>query len=183
MKLTRSIFSILLIVTIFSCTGKGVPSLPGYGNLISSIQIHIKAEKEDADLFEEGKIPWINLEKPQLEKLYDADEIVLTSTKVTLVIDYPLAKPATFELTSKSGFTRKQLIIEISKKYAEIYNAEEISAKTKTIPSEKRAGVINRNETDGKYGICCHDLSDLDLSVIEVYKNGDSRYLILGVES
>lgn len=72
----------------------------------------------------------------------------------------------------------------ISKKYHEIYIEEEASATTKTIPVEKREGLINRNETNGKYGIWGHDLSDLDLSSVEVYQNSEKKiYLVLSVES
>lgn len=93
--------------------------------------------------------------------------------------------PAEFILkSSEKGFTKKQLVIEISKKYHEIYDAEESTSKTKTIPIEKRKGLINRNETYGKYGICCHDIGDLDLSSAHVYKTNDGKIqVVLNVES
>ena len=48
----------------------------------------------------------------------------------------------------------------------------------------QRKGIINRNETDGKYGIWGHDLEDLDLSTIEVYRNKENKLeLVLGIES
>jgi hypothetical protein len=96
-----------------------------------------------------------------------------------------LNKPANFILKSTSkGFTIKQLVLEISKKYNEIYNEEEKSARTKTIPVDKRKGLINRNETDGKYGVWGHDIGDLDLSSIEVYKTKDGKFqIVLGIES
>ena len=76
------------------------------------------------------------------------------------------------------------MILAISKKYNEVYAEEEKTANTKTIPIDKRTGLINRNETDGKYGIWGHDLSDLDLSGIEVYKTKDEKInIILLIES
>jgi hypothetical protein len=156
-------------------------------DIITTIEFGVKAEPEDAKDFEDGIIPWINIEKPgnQINRLIDADKVVITYSEVTLVIDYPLNKPAEFILKSSGkGFTKKQLVFEISKKYHEIYEAEESSAKTKTIPLEKRKGLINRNETNGKYGICCHDIGDLDLSSAQVYKTEDGKIqIVLEVES
>ncbi|MFN5773340.1 hypothetical protein [Flavobacterium sp.] len=155
--------------------------------LISTIEFGIKANKEDLEVFEDGIVPWISIEKPeeQIERLIDTDKVVIEYSEITLVIDYPLNKPAEFVIkSSEKGFTKKQLALVISKKYHEIYDSEESSAKTKTIPVGKREGVINRNKTDGKYGIWGHDISDLDLSSVEVYKTEDGKIkIVLGIES
>jgi hypothetical protein len=113
------------------------------------------------------------------------DKIVLPYSNAKLIIDYPLDNPATFLVkTKKSGFTNRELINFISKKYHKIYTQEESTSLIKTMPLKDRKGLINRNETKGKYGICCHDLSDLDLSSIEIHKNNKGEiYLMLGVES
>jgi predicted P-loop ATPase/GTPase len=157
------------------------------GNLISTIEFGIKATGDELKDFQDGVIPWISLENPQseIDKLIDADKIVIPYSEVTLIIDYPLNNPESFVLKSDAnGFTKKQLILEISKKYHEIYKTEETTAKTKTIPIDKREGLINRNETDGKYGIWGHDIGDLDLSSIEVYKSENGKIqILLGVES
>ena len=157
------------------------------GDFITTIEFGVKAEPENAKDFEDGIIPWINIEKPenQINRLIDADKVVITDSELTLVIDYPLNKPAEFILKSSGkGFTKKQLVLEISKKYHEIYEAEESSAKIKTSPVEKREGLINRNETNGKYGICCHDIGDLDLSSAHVYKTEDGKIqIVLEIES
>lgn len=157
------------------------------GLKISNIEYRVKALPEEASDFDNGIVPWVNLENPgkELNRLVDTDEVVLAFAKVTLIIDYPLAKPVSFILESGSkSFSRKELIKAISKKYHEIYAEEEKTTKTEVVPKDKREGLINRNETNGKYGICCHDLSDLDLSSIDVYKNDNGNvYLVLNVES
>lgn len=157
------------------------------GELIATIEFQIKANAEELKDFEDGIIPWVSIEKPQdkISRLIEADKIVVPYSEITLIIDYPLNKPAEFLLkSSEKGFTKKQLAIEISKKYHEIYKAEEHSAKTKTIPVEKREGLINRNETDGKYGIWGHDIGDLDLSSVQVYKTKNGKVtILLGIES
>jgi hypothetical protein len=157
------------------------------GELIASFEIGIKANQEEAKDFEDGIVPWISIENPEkdINRLIDPEKMVVETNEVTLVIDYPLNKPANFILkSSQKGFTAKQLVLEISKKYSEIYAEEEKSAKTKTVPVDKREGLINRNETDGKYGVWGHDIGDLDLSSIEVYKTKDGKIqIVLGIES
>jgi hypothetical protein len=157
------------------------------GDFIFSIDFNVKATSEDAKDFDDGIIPWISIEDPEKEisRLIEADKIVLPYSKVVLIFDYPLDSPVQFEIsTSENGFSRKQLIREISKKYKEIYKEEETSATIKTVPAEKREGLMNRNKTNGKYGIWGHDLGDLDLSTVEVYKKADDIiYIMLGIES
>lgn len=157
------------------------------GELIATIEFGIHANKEELQDFEDGIIPWISIKKPvdEINRLIDADKVVITYNEITLIIDYPLNNPAEFVIKSPSnGFTKKQLALVISEKYHEIYKAEESSAKTKTIPVEKREGVINRNETDGTYGIWGHDIDDLVLSSAEVYKMEDGKIqVLLGIES
>lgn len=140
-------------------------------------QINFKVKTDNLADFQEGFIPWVELEHPDkdLEQLIDKNEVVINNNKVTLIIDYPLTKECRFELASSNGFTRAQLVKQISEKYHQIYQEEETSAMTKTIPADKRTTLYNRNQTDGKYGIWGHDLADLALDHILVYKspNGD----------
>lgn len=156
------------------------------GELISEINFElIPTDKQKVD-WPEGVIPWISVENPkeEINQLKNANEIVIKEKKVTLIIDYPLTNVAFIEISNPNGFTRKDLILEISKHYNQIYNEEEATAKTKTVPLDKRSGLINRNQTNGKYGIWGHDLSDLDLSTIEIHKSKEGKInLILLLES
>ncbi|MGN6495488.1 MAG: hypothetical protein ACTHLE_26100, partial [Agriterribacter sp.] len=115
----------------------------------------------------------------------DADMIVLPYPTAKLIIDYPLLRPAVIELKSADqGFSNKALILAISEQYQKIYKEEEATAITRTTPADQRKELLNRNETDGKYGIWGHDLSDLSLSEIEVYQHPNGViYLRLGIES
>lgn len=162
-------------------------SVDTLGPVLFTIAFKLKATGEDLKTFEDGFIPWINIENPkaELDNLIEADKIILPFTTAKIIIDYPLNFPATFEIsTTGQGFSRKQLITEISERYHEIYKLEESTATTKTIPLDKRKGLINRNQTDGKFGVWGHDISDLDLSQIEVHKNSLGQItLTLGVES
>ena len=176
------IFSILLPSTFLCCSCRQSNSSSintpiekdNPRTVISIVDFKQKASQRDTDAFDDGFVHWISIEnaKNELENLVDADEIVLPFKVATIIIDYPLTYPTTFEIrTTELGFSRKQLISEISKKYQAIYALEESTATTKTIPLNKRNGLINRNQTNGKFGIWGHDLSDLDLSEIEVHRN------------
>lgn len=152
------------------------------GTLITTIEFGVKAPEEELEDFEDGIIPWISIENPEseIDRLIDSDEIVIPYSEITIIIDYPLNKPTSFVLTnSKNGFTKKELILEISKKYHDIYTVEETTATIKTIPPDERKGIMNRNETNGNYGIWGHDIGDLDLSSIEVYKSESGKIQII----
>lgn len=175
----------ILVITTFFCCSCGISE--DFGPMIQTIDFKLTVTNEERKIFKDGFIPWVNIDSPKIDsnKLIDADKIILPYQTAKIYIDYPLNHPATFIIkTIEKGFTRRQLITEISKKYHEIYKLEESTANNKTTPVEQRQGLINRNETDGKYGIWGHDISDLDLSTIEVHKNSKGEItLILGIES
>ena len=140
------------------------------------------------EIFEDGIIPWISIKNPknEIDNLIGKTELVIKSKVVILVIDYPLIKPVEIKVktSQKNGFTRQYLIERISAEYNRIYKEEEESALTKTIPIEEREGLINRNKTNGKYGIWGHDIDDLDLSSIIVRKKAGGKLVLeLIVES
>ncbi len=144
--------------------------------------------KEDLEIFTNGIIPWISIKEPEnyIDQLIGRDEIVLKQNEAILMIDYPLRQPIEIKIQSKDkeGFRRGELILQISQEYKRIYKEEEVSAKTKTIPLEKREGIINRNQTDGAYGIWGHDIEDLDLSRIFVhFRKNELPLLELYIES
>lgn len=98
------------------------------------------------------------------------DEVILPPNKTfNLKITYPLTNPFVCELNSgNKGLTRRQVIEFVIKCYKQIYKEEDKSTKVKTglVP-----GLYNRNETNGKYGIWGHDMSDLMLHTLEVCGN------------
>lgn len=153
------------------------------GQVISKIRFDVKTNNlED---YENGKIPWIRVDSPQVDikNLIGKDEIVIPETKLTVIIDYPLSTSYKFGIISKGGFTRTQLINEISKHYYHLYDEEERTATIKTVPQKDRK-IYNRNQTNGKYGIWGHDIGDLVLDEIHVYKNASGEvFLILQLES
>lgn len=106
------------------------------------------------------------------------DEIILEPNKTwNLEIDYPLTNPYKVEVyTYETGMTRREVVNMIVKHYKKIYKEEDKSTKIKV----GRAGhLLNRNQTDGKYGIWGHDIGDLILHTL--YKN--KKTLKVGVDS
>ncbi|MBA3396807.1 MAG: hypothetical protein H0T89_29520 [Deltaproteobacteria bacterium] len=107
------------------------------------------------------------LEKP--------DEIVIPFQHAVLVIDYPLTNPAQVAITAplSQGFTRRELVTAICEEYENVYEAEEGTAHTKTVPPDERGELPARNRTDGVYGIWGHDLGDLVLSSLRWTRRAD----------
>ena len=154
------------------------------GELLTTIEFGVRTDNTID--FEDGVIPWASLQKAEtdLVNLVDGDELVIRQTSIRIIIDYPLTNQYEFTLTSDKGFTRTQLLSEISKHYYKIFDEEEESATIKTIPPDKRTLMANRNETNGKYGIWGHDIADLDLSSINVYKATNGEIVLsLAIES
>jgi len=118
------------------------------------------------------------------EKLVDPYDIVLKKEKINVLFDYPFSNKKVFTLESSNGeyFTRIDLATLIAKQYQKMYKEEEETSKIEEatfgeVYGEDAMLTHNRIETDGKWGIWGHVLSDLGLSVI--FDNGD--YFTLGV--
>lgn len=153
-----------------------------FGALVNKISFEVSADKKD---YEDGIQPWVSIEKPMVDlpQLINKDETVIAHKSVTVIFDYPLNKQYAVEIKSSKGFTRKMLIMEISKIYHHIYNEEEKTATVKTLPIEKRT-MYNRNETNGKFGIWGHDIGDLVLSGIDVHQTLKGQVVLtLSIES
>ncbi len=154
------------------------------GKLIDSITFEVRT-KNTVD-YKNGLVPWASLEKPDrdLPKLIDPKKIIINEKALTVIIDYPLKHEYRLELRSANGFNRAFLLKEISKAYYKLYEEEETTATIKTIPIKKRTTMNNRNETNGKYGIWGHDIANLLLSGILVYKTDDDKIVLaLNIES
>ncbi|MBC8756256.1 hypothetical protein H2O64_16400 [Kordia sp. YSTF-M3] len=129
------------------------------GMIISAIPFQIEGKNGKRYLREKGGVGGINILNPQLEKLYKVDNKVTDSISAILIIDFPIEKRIGYEIYNKNGFTKRDIALELSKAYSEIYSEKE------------------------KYGICCDELTDLELIGIVSYKVGKEIYLESNVES
>jgi hypothetical protein len=109
------------------------------------------------------------------------DEVVLKANKTyKLIISYPVSTPYTVDInTGKKGLTRIKVIDLICKHYRKMY-AEEDGSSSMGDPGHI-PGMLNRNISDGKYGIWGHDIGDLCL--VNMYVNDNKKTIELGVDS
>lgn len=122
---------------------------------------------------------WMKEEKECVKEIEKnkPDDIVLTSGDYILQIDYPLSNPFFKKFVVKdSGMTREELVILVVKSYKKIYKEEDKSVGHKT---GNISGMLNRESSEGKYGIWRHNIGDLVLCSAEV--NGNR--ITLGVDS
>tara|TARA_B110000503_G_C6980240_1_gene342897 strand:+ start:57 stop:566 length:510 start_codon:yes stop_codon:yes gene_type:complete len=163
-----SLLILLIVLSLLSCGKKTIsdksfdiakPDLMYGGMVVSANPFQIEGENGKRYIREKGGVGGINLANPELDKLYCADCNVTDSTKVTLIIDYPLKKLIGYEIQNEKGFSKKDLVIELSKAYSEIY--------------------LEKDE----YGICCDELADLELKMVMVYAVNGGIYLESIVES
>ena len=129
------------------------------GMILSANPFQIEGENGKRYIRDKGGVGGINLSDPELEKLYCGDCKVIDSTNAILIIDYPLKKPIGYKIQNDQGFSRAYLTVELSKAYSELYLKKE------------------------QYEICCDELSDLELTMIMVYKVNGEIYLESKVES
>ena len=151
-------------------------------------EILFSYDYEDNDDDENIYCPYIHLEnyEEDIEKQEDKNDIALTCQEAFVVARYPLSREFIFKVStrSKKGFTKKALIKEIGKIYSYIYETEDNSSNVEVVPFDERETLLNRNSTDGIFGIWGHDLGDLDLGGIDVYTDKDGNYYLrLGIDS
>lgn len=116
-----------------------------------------------------------NLESP--------DEIVIPEQNIYIAIDYPVRDTYTFHFVANTekGFTREFLIDCICTQYEKIYVEENAVCKVSSIEERMRkGGLINRESTNGPYGIWGHDIEDLYLEGINYDANTQMVTLSIG---
>jgi len=149
------------------------------------IDFKIKLSTKEAKIAGSKFGAYISIANPSkdLLRLNKPNSVVIKNPSIILVIDYPLKSSFEFKFTKKNGFTRKELAELICKTYHEIYKQEDETSKTKVIPLKERKQTINRNRTNGKYGIWGHDIDDLALDSVEVKVINNKIYILLHVSS
>jgi hypothetical protein len=148
----------------------------------------ITFQVDDQENKSEGPSPYVNLAEPEkdLKRLQKAEEVVFTGTNLIVILDYPLRKEVSFPISASSpgGFTRAELARKVAELYKRVYEEEAQTSTIAVIPLDQRKRLINRNETNGKYGIWGHDLSDLVLHTIEISRKPDGTVVAcLGIDS
>lgn len=120
-----------------------------------------------------------------MERLIDADEVVLEIKEATLVLVYPFETAAVRELHAENGiaFTRGELMKRIDETYRRVYELEDESQSSPAPEITDRGATLNRPRSDGEFGIWGHDYRDLGVSSIEVHEMSDRVWLDPAMES
>jgi hypothetical protein len=188
MKTYVAIIAVLL--TALPACRKAEDQSDGSGSKDPKTQVltRITFQIDDPENKLEGPSPYVNLAQPEkdLKQMRNAEEVVFTGTNLIVILDYPLRNEVNFPVSASSprGFTRADLARKVADLYKRVYEEEAQTSKIAVIPLEQRKGLINRNETNGKYGIWGHDLSDLVLHTIELSRKADGTVLAyLGIDS
>lgn len=107
-------------------------------------------------------------------KYPSSDELELEGS-FTFVYDYPLSRPAKFEHIITTNTTARDILTIAKKDYEEIYRLEE---EADGDPGNIE-GMLNRETSDGPYGIWGHGISDLYFEGIRIdEKNRQVKFSI-----
>ena len=136
------------------------------------IIVEFSSPYEHEDSFD----PYISMAEPEEEisKQLNPNEIVIPMQVIKVEYNYPLGNPVTFEHTSADprGFTRAELARKISEGYQRIYREEDEAVLNAGKTVENIPGMLNRQETEGPYGIWGHGIGDLLLTTV-IQKQGN----------
>jgi hypothetical protein len=106
-----------------------------------------------------------------LDDIVDGKEKLIRRATLVFEYDYPLSHTVRFARTRKNGWTRRALAKQIREDYERIYREEdEAVGRTGHIP-----GMLNRDKSEGPYGIWGHDIDDL---VVERVKYNPRTHVV-----
>jgi len=108
------------------------------------------------------------------------DEIVIKDNWYIMTINYPLNKPLTRKYESEKGFTMIEIINNIIETYREIYRIENETCTNKVVPIKERVGLMNRNTTNGEFGIWGHDIENLVIEELHYYPQTHELGMFIG---
>jgi hypothetical protein len=113
------------------------------------------------------------------------DNEIITEGELTFITDYPLKNKAKLT-TTKPVSTIRDVLNHFYNLYKQIYKEEEESTTIPIMSLKERIqmqnGLINRNKTNGKYGIWGHDIGDLWFEGI-LYYNSNTKEIKMSMGS
>lgn len=119
-----------------------------------------------------------------LSDVKDKDKVIIKDYEVKITLTYPLRNSYSKKYKSDKGFTIGDIIKCTIEMYKFVYSEEEKTTTTKVTSMDDRIqnglGLLNRNETNGKFGIWGHDIEDLIIEGIEYDKDEKTVYLSMG---
>ena len=112
---------------------------------------------EDDEFYKEyGHYRFFQIGYDDAEEVVDKDEIITSAEEVTVIFRYPLSGKFEFEFKNSQGkITRREFALFIQSTYRRIYHEETLGQ------VENIVGMLNRQRTNGPYGIWGHHIGDL----------------------
>jgi hypothetical protein len=183
------LFILAALALAFASCRKATPTVdakPGKPAAVTLAKVTFQVD--DPEDKADGPSPYVHLADPKkdLERMRKPQEVVYKGTELTVILEYPFSKEFEFPIRASSpdGFRRAELAEKIAALYKQVYEEEARTSKVPVIPPDQRKGLINRNQTAGKYGIWGHDLEDLVLHEIEISRMPDGTVRAdLGIDS
>ena len=132
--------------------------------------------------FSDGEFSSIHIEsfkEARAKKmLLDAEVVVVPTPEIEIKFSYPMTVPKVVVRKSDTGFTLLDIAKIVHEEYVKIYREED---ETKKHQEAHGGGLLNRGDSDGKYGIWGHDLGDLYLegAAIKSVSGGRTRLDIM----
>ncbi|MCE6957851.1 hypothetical protein LAZ40_02110 [Cereibacter sphaeroides] len=98
----------------------------------------------------------------------EVDEVVIPAARATLRLRYPLSCLVLVPVNAgtERGITRGNVLHAIHDAYAGIYRREE--SVSRPVPIDDRGTTLNRDSTEGPFGIWGHDITDLRVEWIDL---------------
>ena len=113
---------------------------------------------------------------PEMD-IHDSDEVLIPARRAELCLDYPLSVTVIAPITATGGgITRTDILKAIHDAYAEIYRREDAASRPDN--PEDRGAVLNRNRTQGPFGIWGHDIGDLVVEALQVFETPQGHVVI-----
>ena len=101
-------------------------------------------------------------DKNRRHELQNAEDLVIEDEKIKILFNYPLSTEVTLEFENIGGFTRMDVFRCIYEGYKKIYDEEEEDAGD----PGSAPNLLNRGESEGRYGIWGHYISELYIEQI-----------------
>jgi hypothetical protein len=115
----------------------------------------------------------ISLESPDKDLGKVDDKKIVLDKPITVLVEYPVSGSWEFPLAPpKGGWTQASLARSIADLYHHIYEEE---ARTSKVAAGHVPGLMNRDETNGTFGVWGHDLGDLVLEGIDFDEDADGK--------
>ena len=132
-----------------------------------SKKFEINGVYQDGSQISDTAMP-VSKEYSKKYKMVKPDERVIRKENIVITYNYPLELAVDFPHKRKGGWTRKALFAVIQKDYAKIYRDEDKAVG----PTGRLGSTLNRDKSDGPYGIWGHDIGDLVVEGVTVSDNG-----------